>query len=105
MDRHEKIIRRFQGKLTIVGGSLTKPITSDDAFFNRNWAGACWGHWARPRLMLDRSISCASSGLGYDCCYADRQVLNVACLCKNKKEGGSARALPVAAPMPKSVSF
>ena len=26
-------------------------------------------------------------------------------LCKNKEEGGSARALPVAAPMPKSVSL
>ena len=25
--------------------------------------------------------------------------------CKNKEEGGSARALPVAAPMPKSVSL
>ena len=25
--------------------------------------------------------------------------------CKNKKEGGSARASPVTAPMPKSVSF
>ena len=29
----------------------------------------------------------------------------MALLCKNKKEGGSARASPVAAPMPKSVSF
>ena len=55
--------------------------------------------------MLDRSTGCASSGLGYDCCCADRQVLNAARLCKNKKEGGSARAAPVAAPMPKSDSF
>ena len=56
--------------------------------------------------MLDRSTGCASSGLGYDCCCADRQVLNVASLYKkNHKEGWSARALPVAAPMPKSVSF
>ena len=30
--------------------------------------------------------------------------MDVALLCKNKEEG-SARALPVAAPMPKSVSF
>ena len=29
----------------------------------------------------------------------------MALLYKNKKEGGSARASPVAAPMPKSVSF
>ena len=42
----------------------------------------------------------------YDCCRADRRALNMALLCKkNKQEGGSAWALPVAAPMPKSVSF
>ena len=33
------------------------------------------------------------------------QAPNVVFLCKNKKDGGSARASPVAAPMPKSVSF
>ena len=74
-------------------------------FFNQNWAGVCTGRWAGPRLMLDRSTGCVSSGLGYDRCCADRQVLNAACLCKkDHKEEGSARALPVAAPMPKSVS-
>ena len=37
---------------------------------------------------------------------ADRQALDVALSCKkNKKEEGPARALPVAAPMPKSDSF
>ena len=47
-----------------------------------------------------------SSGLGYDCCCADQWVLNAASLCKkNQKEEGSARPLPMAAPMPKSVSF
>ena len=56
--------------------------------------------------MLDRSTGCPSSSLGYDCCCADRRVLNVVLLCKkNKKEEGSARVSPVAAPMPKSVSF
>ena len=56
--------------------------------------------------MLDRSTGCASSGSGYNCCRADRQVLNAARLCKkDHKEEGSARALPVAAPMPKSVFF
>ena len=56
--------------------------------------------------MLDRSTGCASSSLGYDCYYADRQVLNAASLYKkNQKEGWSVRALPVASPMPKSVSF
>ena len=35
----------------------------------------------------------------------DLRTLNVSLLRKNKEEGGSARALPVAAPMPKSVSL
>ena len=43
--------------------------------------------------------------LNRDCNNGDLLALGVALLCKNKKEGGSARALPVAAPMPKSVSF
>ena len=56
--------------------------------------------------MLGWSAGCASSGLGLDCCCADRQVLDVALLCeKNQKEEGSARASLVAALMPKSVSF
>ena len=47
-----------------------------------------------------------SSGLKFECCSAGPQALDVALLCKkNKKEGGLARASPVAAPMPKSVSF
>ena len=37
---------------------------------------------------------------------SDRQASDVALLCKkNQKEEGPARALHVAAPMPKSVSF
>ena len=46
-----------------------------------------------------------SSGLKWDCCSAGLQALDVALFYKNKKEGGSVRASPVAAPMPKSVSF
>ena len=46
-----------------------------------------------------------SSALKKDLNNGDPQALRVALLCKNKKEGGSARAVPVAAPMPKSVSF
>ena len=46
-----------------------------------------------------------SSGLKWDCCSAGLQALDVALLCKSKKEGGLTRASPVAAPMPKSVSF
>ena len=46
-----------------------------------------------------------SSRLKWDCCSAGLQALDVALIYKNKKEGRSARASPVAAPMPKSVSF
>ena len=45
------------------------------------------------------------SGLRKDHCTVNLQAQDVALLCKNKEEGGSARASPVAAPMPKSVSF
>ena len=44
------------------------------------------------------------SGLRLDYCTVDLQVLDVALLCKNKEERGSARPSPVAAPMPKSIS-
>ena len=40
-----------------------------------------------------------------DCCNVDLQAPIKASLCKNKEEGGSARAWPVAAPIPKSDSF
>ena len=44
--------------------------------------------------------------LGYeDRCTVDLRALIESLFCKNKEEGGSARASPVAAPMPKSVSF
>ena len=46
-----------------------------------------------------------SSGLRLDRFNAELQAPNVVFFCKNKKDGGSARASPVAAPMPKSVSF
>ena len=46
-----------------------------------------------------------SSGLKWDCCSAGLRALDVALLCKSKKEGGSARVSPVAAPMLKLVSF
>ena len=46
-----------------------------------------------------------SSGLKLDCYKTGLQALSVTLPCKNKEEGGSARASPVAAPMPKSVSL
>ena len=42
-------------------------------------------------------------GSGY--CTFGLQSLNVVLLCKDKKEKGPAGASPMAAPMPKSVSF
>ena len=68
--------------------SFPQTAPTDDAFFNRNWAGACRGRWAGLGLMLG---------------WAGLQALDVVLLCKNKKEGGSARTSPVATPMPKSV--
>ena len=46
-----------------------------------------------------------SLGLGQDRCNVDLRVPTKILPCKNKEEGGSARASPVAAPMPKSVSL
>ena len=45
-----------------------------------------------------------SSGLRQDRYNAELQASNVVFLCKNEKEGGSVRASPMAAPMPKSDS-
>ena len=55
--------------------------------------------------MLGWSAGFGSSELKYDCCSAGLQALDVALLYKNKREGGPTGASPVAAPMPKSVSF
>ena len=49
--------------------SFPQTAPTDDAFFNRNWAGACLNRWAGP-LALDVGI-----------------------LCKNRKQRGSAGAL------------
>ena len=68
--------------------SFPQTAQTDDVFFQSDWAGACGGRWAGPRLLLGWS-----TGTG------------VALLCKNKKEEGPVGASPVAAPMPKSVSF
>ena len=61
----------------------------DDAFFQPDWARACWSRWAGPGLMLGWSIG---SGCGSS-------------LQKEQEREGPAGASPVAAPMPKSVSF
>ena len=75
-------------------------------FFNRNWAEAYWGRWAGTRAVVGWFEGSGSSGRGWDCCYADRLALDVVHLCKKNKKGeGMAGASPVAALMPKSVSF
>ena len=55
--------------------------------------------------VVGSDLDCWRAGLNRDCNNGDLLALGVALLCKNKKEGGSARASLVAAPMPKSVSF
>ena len=54
--------------------------------FNRNWVGACRGRWAGPGLLAGLA---AGYGRGNPLQKQERR--------------GSARASPVAAPMPKSV--
>ena len=41
--------------------SFPQTAPTDDAFFQPDWAGACWGRWAGPGLMLSWS---AGSGCG-----------------------------------------
>ena len=64
--------------------------------------GVVWPDLACWRAGLQAP---GSSGLRQDRYNAELQAPNVVFPCKNKKEGGSARALPMAAPMPKSVSL
>ena len=87
--------------------SFPQTAPTDDAFFNRNWVGECGGRWAGPGFLADWGCRLLDRrGWGRTAAAADRQALDVALSCKKKqKEEGSARALPVAAPMPKSDSF
>ena len=68
--------------------SFPQTAPTNDAFFNRNWVRACWDRWAGLGLLLGRWLA-----------------LDAALPCKNKRQRGSAGASPVAAPMPKLVSF
>ena len=77
----------------------------DDAFFQPELVGACCGCWADPRLLAGWLVGSWIVWAEFGCCSAGLQALGVTLLCKNKEQGGSARALPVAAPMPKSVSL
>ena len=83
-------------------------------FFNRNWAEAFSTGTGLERVgAIGPVLDCwrvglqapGSSELKLNCCSAGLQALGVTLLCKNKEDGGSARASPVTAPMPKSVSL
>ena len=65
-----------------------------------NWTGLEHIGVVGPEIGLLLGWS-AGSGCGTACL----QSLNRALLCKDKKKKGPAGASPVAAPMPKSVSF
>ena len=60
--------------------------------------------WPDPDCWRAGLQAPGSSGLRQDRYNVELQAPNVVFLCKNEKEGGSARASPVAAPMPKSDS-
>ena len=75
-----------------------KPL--DDAFFRLELGWSVkGGRWVGPRLLAGWIGRCRIVWA------ADLRTLKVSLLCKNKEDRGSARASPVAAPMPKSVSL
>ena len=64
------------------------------------------GRWAGPRRLVDGTGGCRIVYGGVESLHVDLQAPTETPLCKNKEEKeGSARAWPVAAPMPKSDSF
>ena len=72
----------------------------DDAFFQPELGWSVkGGRWVGPRLLTGWTGGCRIVWA------VDLWTLNVSFLCKNKEEGGSARASPMAALMPKSVSL
>ena len=80
---------------------MPQTTPTDDVFFQPELGWSVLGV-VGPDLDLQ---ALGFSGLKWDCSRASLQALDVALLCKSKKEGGSARASPVATPIPKSVSF
>ena len=93
-----KLIPSVTEKSVIFVKELSFPQTAptDDAFFQPELGWSVLGSLGRTWTVVDWSEGSRSSGLNL-------LALDVALLCKNKKEGGSARASPVVAPMPKSV--
>ena len=56
-------------------------------FFNRNWVGACWGHWPVLDCWRAGLQAPGSLGLKLDCCSADMQALGVTPLQKQGRRG------------------
>ena len=77
---------------------MAKKLSLMMPFFNRTGLERIGVVRLEITLLLGWSV-----GSGY--CTAGLQFLNVALICKDKKERGPAGASPVAAPMPKSISF
>ena len=63
------------------------------------------GCWAGPKKLMDGVGGCQIDYGGIGSLHVDLQAPMETPLCKNKEGKGSARAWPVAAPMPKSDSF
>ena len=55
-----ELIPSVTEKLVIFVKELSFPQTAptDDAFFQPDWAGACWGRWAGSGLLLGWSAGC-----------------------------------------------
>ena len=49
-----ELIPSVTERLALFVKELSFPQTAptDDGFFNRDWAGACWGHWAGTRAAV-----------------------------------------------------
>ena len=41
--------------------SFPQTVQTDDAFFQPDWVGACWGRWAGTRAVVDWSEGSESS--------------------------------------------
>ena len=63
------------------------------------------GRWAGPRPPVGGTGGYRIVWISEDGRNVDLWALTKALPCKSKKDGGSARAWPVAAPMPKSDSY
>ena len=89
------------------GTVVPQKAPTGDAFFQPELGWSVCVRVIRPDLDCWRAgmLALVLPGLRQDRRTVDLQALDVALLYENKEEGGSVRALPVAAPMPKSVSF